>query len=108
MVTKRRKKDGRASNGRKPTGLTEQAKLVEAPALLWAAVGEMARREGVSVAEWVRRAMRLRLGWSETGLASGHLVEVVDRGTPFEFARCRRCDWSGNKTDAVVTECGQR
>jgi len=66
MATKRKKKDGRANNGRKPTGLTEQAKLVEAPALLWAAVGEMARREGVSVAEWVRRAMRARLMWLET------------------------------------------
>lgn len=73
MPSKRRK-DGRASNGRKPTGLTEQAKLVEAPALLWAAVGEMARREEVSTAEWVRRAMRLRLGWrllSEPGPTPG-------------------------------------
>lgn len=88
MVTKRKKKDGRKNNGRVSTGLTEQAKLIEAPAVLWAAVGEMARREGVSVAEWVRRAMRLRLGWIKEIPGYG-LVGVTEPLVPIGTVRMR-------------------
>jgi hypothetical protein len=39
--------------------------LVRGPALLLASVAVAALGEGITVAEWWRRAARLRLGWRE-------------------------------------------
>ena len=58
MATKRRKKDGRASNGRKPTGLTERSVLVEMPKNLLDGVDACAQRLGVKRSEWIREALR--------------------------------------------------
>ena len=33
--------------------------------ILWAAAQEMAKLEGLDFAEWVRRAVRVRMGWRE-------------------------------------------
>lgn len=60
-----RKRKSNNPTGRPSAGLTEVAKQIHAPAPLWAAVIVAALAEDVSVAEWVRRAMRLRLGWRE-------------------------------------------
>ena len=55
---KRKKRDGRANNGRLPTGLTESKVLVTGPALLMAAVEHRAKQQGLSVREAWRRAAR--------------------------------------------------
>lgn len=65
MTTKRKAKLGRPSNG-----IDEVRILVPMPALLAGVAEEVARREGISRAEWIRRAMRVRLGWSEVVQAS--------------------------------------
>lgn len=65
MTTKRKAKLGRPSNG-----IDEVRILVPMPALLAGVAEELARREGISRAEWIRRAMRVRLGWGQVVQAS--------------------------------------
>jgi hypothetical protein len=50
--------------GRPSTGLTESAKLVRGPRWLLDAAREAARREGLTAAEWWRRAGRMALAAS--------------------------------------------
>jgi hypothetical protein len=51
--------------GRPSTGLTESAQLVEGPRWLLYAARDAARAEGISIAEWWRRAGRAALGIRE-------------------------------------------
>jgi hypothetical protein len=59
----RKRKAGRPKGS--GDGLSEEKVLIPGPALLWAAAAVEAQREGVSRAEYVRRAVRARLGWRE-------------------------------------------
>lgn len=62
-MAKRKKSNNPA--GRPSQGLSEAQVLVKCPAVLKAIVEESAKAEGISAAEWWRRAARLRLGWRE-------------------------------------------
>jgi hypothetical protein len=59
-MAKRRRKSNNPE-GRPSTGLTETKVLLTGPAELIAAGRAAAEREGISYAEWVRRAMRAAL-----------------------------------------------
>lgn len=60
-----RKRKSNNPAGRPSQGLTQTQVPLRMPAVLAGVVTEMALREGVSREEWIRRAIRQRLGWSE-------------------------------------------
>lgn len=49
--------------GRPSHGLSESRIELSGPALLFGAARVSAEREGVTLSEWLRRAVRVRLGW---------------------------------------------
>ena len=59
--------------------------LLTGPAVLLGAGRIAADREGVSFTEWVRRAIRVRLGWHEVAPEAGHSPWAENR------ARCAYC-----------------
>lgn len=63
--------------GRPSTGLSEERVHLLAPALLCAAIAELAEAQGVSVGEMWRRAARVRLGWDEVPGATQRAALIV-------------------------------
>lgn len=68
-MSRPKKRKSNNPDGRPANALTEVKKLVTGPAILFAAAEEMAKREGVSSAEWWRRAARERLGQRHPAVA---------------------------------------
>lgn len=66
---KRRHNPGRPKGG--GDGLSEGVRVVRGPNLLLVEADAAAEREGISAAEWWRRAARVRLGWTEVLSAPG-------------------------------------
>lgn len=60
-----RAKAKKHAGGRPSNGIDEVRVVVPMPALLSEVAATKAAEEGISRTEWIRRAMRVQLGWRE-------------------------------------------
>lgn len=82
--------------------LTEVKRLVGAPAALWGAVISAAKREQISVREWMRRAMRERLNWAFAISSEEPTTSAQPR------ANCPSCGFRAPWSDWVFVETQMR
>lgn len=78
-MTRASKPTAKRKPGRPSNGLSEVRIELRAPALLVAAVSELAGAQGVSVGEMWRRCARVRLGWDEVPGETQRRHDVLQR-----------------------------
>lgn len=85
----KRKRKSNNPEGRPSHGLSETTTLVRGPELLFLATRHDAETQGVTLAEWIRRAMRVRLGWHE--VVDGSVCNHSRRETVDGVQSCLGC-----------------